>query len=234
MSFLCRQHFLPFQADGVTMPGPGRGYIAWQREAVGVNQESVVLLAYDSAGMDEAVGTLYEMLAGLEPLTPLAPARHSAIQQGRRAPIPPEPVTEWSVVLPDRIEAVRASNGSVRALTSACVLAELRPDGSISSERALDATAYRQCLAEMKPPTNAASTSIEFAKTRPTRLEKIALSKGHLTAVAYWGGALDIVDDSGGVKFAYRGSQDITALAWENSRLLVGDADGNLVALKTQ
>lgn len=234
VSFLARQHFLPFQPDAATMPGPGRGYVAWQREALGVNQESIVLVACDSAGMDEAVGTVYEMLAGLEPLTPLSLARNSAIQQPRRAAIPPEPVTEWSVVLPDRIEALRASSGSVTAVTSASVLAELRPNGSISSEWVVDATTLRQCLAEMNPPPNAASTSNQFAKSRPTRLEKVIVSKGPVTAVAYWGGTLDIFDDSGGLKFAYRGPQDITALAWENSRLLVGDADGNLVALKAQ
>jgi len=234
VSFLWRQHFLPFQPEAATMPGPGRGYIAWQREAIGVNQESVALLAYDSVGMEEAVGTLYEMLAGLEPLTPLLPARRSEIQDARRTAIPPGPVVEWSVVLPDRIEALRASADSVTALTSASVLAELRPDGSISSQRVLDAAAFGKWLAEMKPGTGAASPAIAPATSRPTRLKKMVSSNGHLTAVAYWGGAIDILDDSGTAKFVYRGPQDITALAWENSRLLVGDADGNLAALKVE
>ena len=234
MSFLSRQHFLPFQPDAATMPGPSRGYLAWQREAIGVNQESVALLAYDSAGMDEAVGTLYEMLAGLEPLTSLSLARCSEIQDARRTAIPPGPVIEWSVALPDRIEAVRASADSVTALTSASVLAELKPDGSISSQRVLDAAAFRKQLDEMKPETNTASPAIAPATSRPTRLKKMVSSNGHLTAVAYWGGTLDILDDSGTARFAYRGPQDITALAWENSRLLVGDADGNLVALQAQ
>lgn len=234
VNFLARQHFLPFQPDPAAMPGPGRGCVAWQREALGVNQESVVLLAGDAAGMDEAVGTLYEMLAGLEPLTPLLPPRTSVIVPAGRTAVPAEPFTEWRVVLPDRIEALLAATNSVTALTSASVLAQLKPDGSLSSQRVLDASAFGQCLAEMKPAANAASASIQLAKSRPTPLPKMVSANGRLTAVAYWGGTLDIFDDSGAAKFVYHGPQDITALAWDNSRLLVGDADGNLVALKVQ
>ena len=51
-------------------PGNTRGYLAWQRDGIGKGQESITGIAYDTAGMSEAVGSLYEAIAGLEPLTP--------------------------------------------------------------------------------------------------------------------------------------------------------------------
>jgi len=88
--FVADQRFLPYQPEPESMPGPGRGYVAWQREAIGVNQESISLIAYDAARMGEAVGTVYEMLAGLEPLTPLTLAQASMVQPATRANFAPE------------------------------------------------------------------------------------------------------------------------------------------------
>jgi hypothetical protein len=45
---------------------------AWQRDAIGPTQESIALIAYDAAGMAEAVGSTFEAAAGIEPHTPLA------------------------------------------------------------------------------------------------------------------------------------------------------------------
>jgi len=61
--------FLPYNAAANALPGAGRGYVAWQRDAIGNMQESVTLIGYDEAGLSEAVGTFYEAIAGLEPLT---------------------------------------------------------------------------------------------------------------------------------------------------------------------
>lgn len=44
--------------------------MAWQRDMIGKGQESVALMAHDAEGMGEAVGSFYEAVAGLEPLTP--------------------------------------------------------------------------------------------------------------------------------------------------------------------
>src|SRR5437763_1595674 len=59
----------PYAPHPQECPGPGRGYLAWQRDGVGAGQESVALIAYDEAGMSEAVGSCFEAVAGLEPLT---------------------------------------------------------------------------------------------------------------------------------------------------------------------
>ena len=43
------EKFLPYAPHPTEFPGPGRGYIAWQRDGVGAGQESVTLLGYDEA-----------------------------------------------------------------------------------------------------------------------------------------------------------------------------------------
>jgi hypothetical protein len=61
--------FLPMVPKVGDFPGRNRGFIAWQREAIGPRQESVTLIANDITGMNEAVGTFYEAAAGIQPLT---------------------------------------------------------------------------------------------------------------------------------------------------------------------
>ena len=69
INFLNRYGFLPYQPQRDVMPGRGRGYIAWQRDGIAREQESITCIAYDAPGMSEAVGTLYEAATGLDPLT---------------------------------------------------------------------------------------------------------------------------------------------------------------------
>ena len=49
IAFVQHYGFLPYTANA-DFPGRGRGYLAWQRDAVGLQQESVTLIAYDAAG----------------------------------------------------------------------------------------------------------------------------------------------------------------------------------------
>lgn len=62
--------YLPVTPKAGEVPGRGRGLVAWQLGAIGARQESVTLIAHDPVGMDEAIGTFYEAVAGIEPLTP--------------------------------------------------------------------------------------------------------------------------------------------------------------------
>jgi hypothetical protein len=103
LKFALENDFLPYKPSKSAFPGRGRGYLAWQRDCVGLGQESVSLIAYDPAGMAEAVGSLYEAQAGLEPLTPLALPATAAVTPATRAPgkAPPAGVS-WTMMLPDR------------------------------------------------------------------------------------------------------------------------------------
>ena len=69
IKYLNDNKFLPYAPKAGTFPGAGRGMVAWQRDGVGHGQESVTLIAHDADGLSEAVGTFYEAVAGLDPLT---------------------------------------------------------------------------------------------------------------------------------------------------------------------
>ncbi|MCX7935573.1 MAG: hypothetical protein N3A66_09995, partial [Planctomycetota bacterium] len=75
LKHIADNRFLPFAPVPGIFPGVGRGYLAWQLDAIGAGQESVTLIAHDAEGLAEAVGTLYEIAAGLEPLMAAEPPK---------------------------------------------------------------------------------------------------------------------------------------------------------------
>jgi hypothetical protein len=150
IGFLEKARFLPYQPYTATFPGPGRGMLAWQRDGVGYGQESVTLIAYDAKGMGEAVGTLYEAVAGLRPLTRWKlPAANSVTAATKALAKPTEPKASWQVLLPDRAVAIKPlSGGNVVVLTQDGSLTALTQDGKVAWKKvvtggeswALDAT----------------------------------------------------------------------------------------------
>jgi hypothetical protein len=103
LKFALENDFLPYKPSKSDFPGRGRGYLAWQRDCVGLGQESVSLLAYDAPGMAEAVGSLYEAQAGLEPLTALVLPQAASVAPASRAPgKAPAGLASWTLQLPDR------------------------------------------------------------------------------------------------------------------------------------
>jgi hypothetical protein len=78
IAHLQAHRFLPYPAKPNVFPGAGRGYVAWQRDGIGKGQESVALVGYDADALSEAVGSFYEVVAGIDPLTPWQlPVAHS-------------------------------------------------------------------------------------------------------------------------------------------------------------
>jgi hypothetical protein len=229
--FVADEHFLPFNADPEWMPGPERGFLAWQRDALGARQESITLIAFDSPGMDEAVGTLYELLAGLEPLSPLAMPLSSTVAPATNSCQPKLLPLAWTLALPDRITAVRAGPGDLTVLTHDGSLSEITPEGKLLSTRTLPADQYSKLLAQFQSPPNPEALAAARKATPATRLLKIAAPRGDWIALAWWGGTVSVIDSLGAVHGARRLPQDVTVLAWLKTRLLAGDADGNLIAL---
>ena len=132
IAFLQQQGFLPY-VPGPDFPGRGRGYLAWQLDGIGVNQESITLIAYDGDGMAEAVGTLYEAAAGLQPLMPLDPPTSASIQVAPASgPRPPQPSVAWQLDLPDRVAAMEPlPNGSAVMLTQDGSVALINAAGKV-------------------------------------------------------------------------------------------------------
>jgi len=226
---VAEERFLPYQPDAESMPGPGRGYVAWQREAMGVNQESISLIAFDAAGMSEAVGTLYEMLAGLEPLTPLALAQAGVVQPAVPTNTVPELGVAWELGLDDRITGLRFAEDKLSVLTAARTRAEVSPHGAVLG-RFSSAANYAELMQQFTP-VDADAVKQARALALPGCLPKLVAENGTQRAVAYWGGRLELFDRAGKLIAARRGPQDLTAVIWAGPRLVVGDADGRLTAL---
>ncbi len=230
IKLLANRQFLPYQPDPNRLPGPGRGYVAWQREALGVGQESVTLLAYDAPGLAEAVGTMYEFLAGLEPLTPLAQPARSHIEPARTTHLLRTPTTEWTSLFPSGVDSLTLKAGMIEVVTHDGTVGELTLRGASLNQRARESAHLPPKL----PAAPSAPTPVNLAEMQqrlaPARLAKLSAVHDNLTAVACWGGTLDILDREQLVA-EFHALQDITALVWAGDRLIFGDADGRVVAL---
>jgi hypothetical protein len=231
IKLLQAQQFLPYTPGKTDLPGPGRGLVAWQFDGVGVNQESITLIAYDPRGMAEAVGTMYEMLAGMEPLTPLRLARASTIVPATAKPAAPQAKVAWSVVLPDSVVGIKANAYRLTVLTHAGTLAEVDVGGKVASHKVIEGSAYQKAAEDMGTKADSAAVVAAQKQAAPQRLVKFVAAHGPLTAVAYWGGMVQVVDQNGGLRAVRHLPQDVTALAWSGDNLIVGDADGRLTAL---
>ena len=218
---------LPYPPNKDTFPGAGRGYLAWQNHVLGFDgQESITCIAYDAQGMNEAIGTLYEAATGLTPLTPLTLPNSTAIVPANKGLAIPEAALAWQVVLPDRAAAITISaNGQITVDTI---------DGTRST---LDATGkvLRQQAEKVESPLTVAAPQIPDAwkeKLAPDRLPKFLLAGNGITAVAYWGGTLQRFAADGTLLTQQVLPQDINALAWSGTTLVLGLSDGRVIALK--
>ena len=206
--------------------------MAWQRDGVGRGQESVTLIAYDADGMAEAVGSFYEAVAGIDPLTPWQmPAAHSVSPATAAPGLLPELKTVWQVVLPDRVDALKATGGKVTALTHDNSLTVIDADGRIADRKAIAAAERQQAIEALRPDPQNASRDLPKDKLPADRVVKHLATRPPLTAVAFWGGTLMLFDKDASPVARQQMPQDITGLTWLGDRLVVGLADGRLVAL---
>ena len=121
VSLVSLVHLVP--ADRIALNGPVvvmlfvAGYFAWQRDGVGNGQESITLIAYDAAGMSEAVGSFYEAVAGIDPLTRWSLATSSTITPAStQKPTPALNVTQLAT-LPDRVVGLKQQGAELTALS---------------------------------------------------------------------------------------------------------------------
>ncbi len=226
IKFLQDQRFVAYETDAQSFPGRARGVIAWQRDGVGRGQESITLIAYDAEGMSEAVGTLYEATAGLQPLTKWALPTTDSLVVATHAPGPKGTLeTVWTASVQDRVTALKASGGNLDALSLDGTLTTLNTSGKVTSTKPGQA-------GEIEPPP--ADAQALKAHERPDRVAKVAASNGEWTAVGYWGGTLSVFDREGALKASCQMPQDITALLWSDAALIVGDADGRVSKLSVR
>jgi hypothetical protein len=134
------QKFLPYTPVKDQMPGRGRGLLAWQRDGLAYfGHESVTLIAYDETGLAEAVGTAYEIAAGIEPLTPLVLPQPAAVRVASKASaVVPEPKEVWRKRLPDRPVAIKAVPAGLLVLSADGTLALLTAGTEVRWEKTFE------------------------------------------------------------------------------------------------
>ena len=232
IAFVAKAGFLPYPPKASQFPGGGRGYLAWQRDGVGLGQESVTVIAYDAVGMSEAVGSLYEVAAGIQPLTPWELPTTNSVAAATTAPgVLPTLKTVWEAVLPDRVDAMKADAASITVFTHDDSLTTIGADGKVTATKAVAPAERPQVLDQLTPPPQNASREFPKEAIPADRILKLTATSGGLTALGFWGGTLILIDAKGAPIARQQMPQDITALAWMGDRLLVGLADGRVVAL---
>lgn len=231
IAYLQKERYLPYAPKAGEFPGRGRGLLAWQRDGVGHGQESITLIAHDAEGMAEAVGSLYEAMAGMEPLTPLAPPKANQVAAATKANLVPEPKVVWQVALPDRAVAMKADGKALTVLTRDESVSTVDAKGKAGAPKPLKGGAYEKMVEEMKPEPGKAAEEIEKTSPVAGRIVKHVAARDGTVAVGYWGGLLRILDAQGKARMAHQFQHDITGLAWLGETLAVGLSDGRVVGL---
>ncbi len=230
IKFLADQKVLPYAPVDGAFPGARRGLVTWQRDILAKGIESVTLIAFDADGMAEAAGSFYEAVAGIEPLTPWAMAVANAVEPATTAVVVPELKPAWNVVLPDRVDLLASESGALTVVTHDGTLSSVSAAGKLGSQKVLD-TADQKARMEAAPKPDAAALAAAQKSADPRRLVKLVAASPSGTAVAYWGGRLEVRDAQNVVTSSQMMPQDVTALVWQGVNWVVGDADGRLIAL---
>jgi len=231
IQFIQKQRFLPYQPEVIKFPGRSRGMFAWQRDAVGAGQESITLVAYDAAGMSEAVGTLYEAVAGLEPLTRFEPPRASTVAPATRSAATKDLATAWRLVLSDQAVAMKADRGQIEVLTWDGSLHRVDAAGKSIAQQAVPPADMVKTVRQLQTAPDAAGMELARKHVPANRIVKAVAVSKDAVAVAYWGGTLQVLSPAGELRTSQLLPQDVTGLVWLEGRLVVGLADGSLVAL---
>ncbi len=238
IAFLAKEKFLPYAPDAASFPGPGRGYIAWHRDGVGPARSRITLIAYDEAGMAEAVGSVYEAVAGIEPLTRWIVADTAKIRPANATALPPHlkpAMGTLSLRMPDRVVALKFEGKDVTAVSHDGTLtrpsAKKPPPNAppwLYESKVLSVAEMAKFIKDATVPLNAKHRELVKKQVRPDRLQSVTAAGADYVAVAYWGGWLRVVDNAGRICAEQRMRQDITAMAWHGNRLSVGLANGEV------
>lgn len=234
LDFIATAQFLPFNPVRDEFPGRGCGMVAWQRDAIGRNQESVALIAFDEAGMAEAVGTFYEMVAGLRALTPASLPSANTLTPASIASGNFRPARVLSTAqLPDRIVGFKVDGDAVSVLAHDGTLANYKTSGEVKIEKTITAAEAAALTKDYATPAPEKPAIAAIKEPVPNRLVKFIAGKPDaLTAIAYWGGTLQVIGADGKTVVRQQLPQDASAIAWVGAKLIVGLANGQVLALE--
>jgi hypothetical protein len=218
------QKVLPYTPDKASFPGVGRSMLAWQLDSIRQGQESVTVIAYDAIGMDEGVGSLYQTVADQDPINKLDMPATAEVVPATTSVIVPKATIVWKVNLPERADDITVENGKATIITHDGTATIIDATGKITGQKTAGALPAK---AVQITPADAVK------KAMLTNLAvKTIIVDTNATAVSYWGGTVQIIDNNGTVKSCQLMQQDTSEMAWLNGTLIVGLADGQVFGLK--
>ncbi len=140
---------LPYRPAPDALPGRGRGLVAWQLDVVAHGVESLTCVAYDAAGMREAVGSLFEAASGLAPLTEWVLPVHSRVTPATvRRQVLPDLEVAWKGQVPDRaIDMAAFEDGRVGVASYDGTLTMFDQAGRKLWEKSTDRSGEYMCSA---------------------------------------------------------------------------------------
>ena len=189
IKYLLAAKFLPYTPNKADMPGPGRGLVAWQRDAIGNNQESI---APHRLRRGRHQRGRWQHVRDARRHGTVDALHHAQTRQYRRGQEDrgyPELAVAWSAVLPDRIDGLKAEGDKISVLTHARTLTEVEgAGGKLGSQRVLDETAYANAMKSLQRLPSPQQRESLQKKLGPQRLVKLISADGQRIAVAFWGG----------------------------------------------
>ena len=216
-------------------PGRGHGYIAWNTETLGHDLETVACIGSDADGINEAVGTLFELAVGLDPLTPLTLPVADAVTPAAKSTTPPAASVAWQTAMPDRVISLTPEGANITALSWDGTQSIFDATGKMVSTKVNVTVPTIETKLNVKIP--AADMPVKVVPTLPKDklLADLAIKQilagPQDTAVSYWGGTLQIFGADGAVKTQQMLPQDISSMAWQGANLVTGLADGSVMSL---
>jgi hypothetical protein len=222
---------LPYPPVPDVFPGRGRGMIAWQTDCLAFyNYETVSLIAHDADGLAEAVGMVFEIASGYRPATDLVLPAVAGVTPATVAPgLLPEAKVAWQAFLPDRAVTFTVADGQIEALSLDGTLTKIAADGTVKSRKA--GYEEKADVTFQSYTTNRPAVAVDKALLDPTKVPKFAAKSADATAIAYWGGSLQVFDAAGKGLTRQMLPQDFAGLAWSDGKLIAALVDGRVLAL---
>jgi len=219
IKFLLDNGFLPFTPDK-NLPGEKRGMIAWQYYGVGFERESVSLIAYDEEGMNEALGTFYEIIHGIEPLTPFIYPVKATLTSGKTTSSFKSPEIVWKKFLQDRPISIKADD-KIEIITMKKEILNIDKKGNILSIKEISE------IPEIKEELKV----IEKDNFLKEKILKMIKEKGNRKVYVYWGGYYQIIGEKNEI-YVIPEQKEISCIEIMDDGLVIGLADGYLIYTK--
>jgi hypothetical protein len=125
---------------------------------------------------------------------------------------------------------MRAADGGVRVLTADGSLVQIDGAGKVVKQEAVPPADIQKTAEGLRTAPDTAAVKAAQKQAPPGRIVKLVAAHDGLTAVAYWGGTVQVLR-GGDVHTSQLLPQDVAGLVWLDDKLIVGLADGQVVAL---